>query len=73
MAEYVKSGTEPKELEPIEQIAFEAMRPFLDENTKTYQRTIEANRQNGRKGGRPRKAKETDGFSEEPKKIRWVF
>lgn len=67
MAEYVKSGTEPKELEPIEQIAFEAMRPFLDENTKTYQRTIEANRQNGRKGGRPRKAKETDGFSEEPK------
>lgn len=68
MAEYVKSGTEPEELEPIEQIAFEAMRSFLDENAKTYQRTIEVNRQNGRKGGRPRKAKETDGFSEEPKK-----
>lgn len=68
MAGYVQSGTEPDLLEPIEQIAFESMRQFLDENIKTYQRTVEANRENGRKGGRPRKAAETDGLLEKPKK-----
>ena len=68
MAGYVQNGTEPDLLEPIEQIAFESMRQFLDENIKTYQRTVEANRENGRKGGRPRKAAETDGLLEKPKK-----
>ena len=68
MAGYVQSGTEPDLLEPIEQLAFESMRQFLDENIKTYQRTVEANRENGRKGGRPRKTAETDGLLEKPKK-----
>lgn len=66
MRQYVEHGEEPKGLEPMEQMAFESLRAFMNENIKTYQRTIEANRQNGRKGGRPRKAKETDGFSEKP-------
>lgn len=66
MRQYVEHGEEPEGLEPMEQIAFESLRAFMNENIKTYQRTIEANRQNGRKGGRPRKAKETDGFSEKP-------
>ena len=66
MRQYVEHGEEPEGLEPMEQMAFESLRAFMDENIKTYQRTIEANRQNGRKGGRPRKAKETDGFSEKP-------
>lgn len=66
MRQYVEHSEEPEGLEPMEQMAFESLRPFMDENVKTYQRTIEANRQNGRKGGRPRKAKETDGFSEKP-------
>nr|DAG28243.1 MAG TPA: hypothetical protein [Caudoviricetes sp.] len=66
MRQYVEHGEEPEGLEPMEQMAFESLRAFMNENIKTYQRTIEANRQNGRKGGRPRKAKETDGFSEKP-------
>lgn len=66
MRQYVEHGEEPEGLEPMEQMAFESLRAFMNENIKTYQRTIEANRQNGRKGGRPRKAKETHGFSEKP-------
>lgn len=76
MAGYVQSGTEPDLLEPIEQIAFESMRPFLNENVKTYQRAVLAHREAGRKGGRPKKQevfeetkesqKEPNGFSEEP-------
>lgn len=66
MRQYVEHGEEPEGLEPMEQMAFESLRAFMNENINTYQRTIEANRQNGRKGGRPRKAKETDGFSEKP-------
>ena len=66
MRQYVEHGEEPEGLEPMEQMAFESLRAFMNENIKTYQRTIEANRQNGRKGGRPKKAKETDGFSEKP-------
>lgn len=68
MAGYVQNGTEPDLSEPIEQLAFESMRQFLDENVKTYQRTVEANRENGRKGGRPRKPAETGGLSGKPKK-----
>lgn len=66
MRQYVEHGKEPEGLEPMEQMAFESLRVFMNENIKTYQRKIEANRQNGRKGGRPRKAKETDWFSEKP-------
>lgn len=55
MAGYVQNGIEPDALEPIEQIAFESMRPFLNENVKTYQRAVLAHREAGRKGGRPKK------------------
>lgn len=66
MAAYVKTGTETDGMEPIEQVAFESMRPFLDENIKTYQRAVIAHREAGRKGGRPKNQKEPNGFSEEP-------
>lgn len=77
MAGYVQNGIEPDALEPIEQIAFESMRPFLNENVKTYQRAVLAHREAGRKGGRPKKTEdnqmvsdknqmEPNGFSEEP-------
>jgi DnaD/phage-associated family protein len=77
MAGYVQSGTEPDLLEPIEQIAFESMRPFLNENVKTYQRAVLAHREAGRKGGRPKKTEDNqmvsgknqmkpNCFSEEP-------
>lgn len=77
MAGYVQNGIEPDALEPIEQIAFESMRPFLNENVKTCQRAVLAHREAGRKGGRPKKTEdnhlvsdknqmEPNGFSEKP-------
>ena len=54
MRQYVEHGKEPEGLEPIEQVAFESLRSFMDENIKTYQRSILAHREAGRKGGRPR-------------------
>lgn len=70
MRAYVETGSEPEGLEPIEQVAFESQREALDGNIETYRRSILANRQNGRKGGRPRKAAETDWIAEEPIKTR---
>ena len=67
MAAYVEHGTEPEGLEPIEQLAFESQREALDGNIQAYQKTAIANRENGRKGGRPRKAAKTDGNPQEPK------
>lgn len=65
MVSYVKAGAEMEGLEPIEQIAFESMRPFLDENIKTYQRSVIAHREAGRKGGRPKKKEENQEVFEE--------
>lgn len=70
MRKYVEHGDEPGELEDLEKMAFESLRSSMDTNIETYRRSILANRQNGRKGGRPRKATETDGIAEEPIKTR---
>jgi hypothetical protein len=69
MRQYVELNREPEELQPIERMAFEALRPFMNENIKTYKRKIDAQHTNGSKGGRPKKPKEpneTHGFSEKP-------
>lgn len=58
MRQYVEHGKEPEGLEPIEQVVFESLRSFMDENIKTYQRSILAHREAGRKGGRPKKTDE---------------
>ena len=68
MAAYVENGTEPEGLEPIEQVAFESQRKAMDDNIEFYRHTVLVIRENGRKGGRPKKPKETDGFSEETEK-----
>ena len=65
MRAYVETGSEPEGLELIEQVAFESQREAMNGSIETYQRYIFANRQNGKKGGRPRKATETDGIAEE--------
>ena len=67
MRAYVETGSEPEGLELVERVAFESQREAMDGSIETYQRSIFANRQNGKKGGRPRKATETDGIAEEPK------
>ena len=77
MRQYVEQSKEPEGLEPIEQVAFESLRSFMDENIKTYQRAILAHWEAGRKGGRPKKTDgnqkvldenqmEPIGFSEKP-------
>ena len=66
MRQYVEHGKEPEGLEDLEKMAFESLRSSMDTNIETYRRSIFANRKNGRKGGRPRKATETDGIAEEP-------
>ena len=63
---YVEQGREPEDLVPLEKMAFETLRPFLDENIKTYQRKVQTQRENGARGGRPRKPSETHGFSAKP-------
>ena len=68
MAGYVQTGVEPEALEPIEQIAFESMRPFLNENIRTYQRAVLAHREAGRKGGRPKKTEDNQMPSTENQK-----
>ena len=47
MRRYVEHGEEPDGLEPLEQMAFEALRPFMDENIKTYQRSVLSHRESG--------------------------
>lgn len=66
MKDYVESGAEPEGLSDIELLAFESQRKAMDDNIEFYRHTVLVNRENGRKGGRPRKPKETDGFSEKP-------
>ena len=68
MKDYVESGTEPEGLSDIELLAFESQRKAMDDNIEFYRHTVLVNRENGRKGGRPRKPKETDGFSKETEK-----
>lgn len=68
MRAYVESGTEPEGLSDIEQLAFESQRKAMDDNIEIYRRTTLTKRENGRKGGRPRKPKETGRFSDETEK-----
>ena len=65
MRAYVETGSEPEGLELIEQVAFESQREAMNGSIETYQRSIFANRQKGKKGGSPSKATETDGIAEE--------
>lgn len=66
MRDYVENGTEPDGLSDIEQVAFESQRKAMDDNIEIYRHTTLTKRENGRKGGRPRKPKETDRFSKKP-------
>lgn len=64
--EYRRTGT-PPELEGGVEIAFSFIRSQLDRDNERYTRRCERNRQNGAKGGRPKKA---EGSSENPQKPR---
>lgn len=58
------NGIEPEGLSGAEYIAFLSIKAQVDRDRSEYSDRREANRENGRKGGRPRKA---IAFEEEPK------
>ncbi len=68
--QYVEDGTEPN-LPGKESIMFDVLREQVERDRKSYDKRVEAQRENGSKGGRPRKnqkPKETHGFLENPTK-----
>ncbi len=67
MIDYAASGLEPK-LRGNERFIWPSLRAQIDRDKEDYRQRCEKNRKNGASGGRPKKKKETDGLSEEPKK-----
>lgn len=67
---YEKTG-KLSELEGTVKMAFSFIKTQLDRDRQKYQAKCEKNRENGAKGGRPKKAngfKKSEGFLEKPKK-----
>ena len=74
---YAKTGEAKEFADRSMRIIFDEFKKELDMDAEKYEQKCEANRENGKKGGRPKKEKETEepkkpnGFSsekEEPKK-----
>ena len=66
---YYVAGREPPELDGITSMAFSFIRNQLDKDIEKYNRTVEARREAGKKGGRPPvKPKKANAFSEKQKK-----
>ena len=67
---YNKSGEVGVELDPISEMAFSCMRDTFDRDKQAYAEMCERNRENGKKGGRPRNdySYKTEGFFEKTKK-----
>ena len=53
--DYAEQGAEPSGLDEKEQLAFENLRIGIDSTERKYRKASERGRQNGAKGGRPRK------------------
>ena len=66
--EYAKDQTASRELSPLVNMAFSCMKDTLDRDREKYERICEKNAENGKKGGRPRKAN-TDIFSEKTERF----
>ena len=71
MMDYSEFGTE-RQFEDVELgVAFSAVQPFMDKNTKRYEAVCERNRKNGALGGRPKgnpnEPKKPSGFYNNPK------
>ena len=71
--DYAEHQTEPQGLDPLESMAFDTIRVWIDGNIKQYDVRTKANRENGKKGGRPAKEKTTPekpnnpmGYAENP-------
>ena len=69
--EYEATGEVKIPLTPLPALAFSFIKDTLDRDRASYEEKCERNRENGKKGGRPRKddtPQKTVGFSEKPKK-----
>lgn len=71
-----QAGEELPEMDSVTQMAFSFIRSDLDRSEESYQKKLETNRENGKRGGRPKKETETqkpNGFEEKPKKPNGYF
>ena len=63
-----EQGEPVHDLDPLTDMAFSGIRPYLDRNRDQYNRRCEINTENGKKGGRPKKTerllKKPNGFFE---------
>ena len=66
MIDYRESGVDP-EFTGSERFVWPAIRRDIDESLEAQEATAAANRENGKKGGRPTKARKPNWFSENPK------
>ena len=65
MFQYEKTKEKP-ELDPVSDMAFCFIRSQMERDQQAYEEKCELGRQNGIKGGRPRKSEKTQGFLENP-------
>ena len=65
MFQYEKTKEKP-ELDQVSDMAFYFIRSQMDRDRQAYEERCEIGRQNGMKGGRPRKSEKTQGFLENP-------
>ena len=68
--EYQVTGEAPELEDILVALSFDTVRPDIDRNNEKYDQMCQRNRENGRKGGRPRKEenpKKPSGFSKNPK------
>lgn len=63
MFQYEKTKEKP-ELDPVSDMAFYFIRSQMDRDRQMYEEKCERSRQNGMKGGRPRKSEKSQGFLE---------
>ena len=66
--EYVREGEVQTKLDAPTEIVFTSVRLHLDRDRETYFERCRQNRENGKKGGRPKKSEKTERLFEKAKK-----
>ena len=66
--EYVNFGSVSRELTPLVNMAFSFVKETLDRDRELYIEKCEKNAENGKKGGRPKKERKTEGYSDTSEK-----
>lgn len=66
LIDYSESGTVP-ELDGISMMAFSFIQKQMDRDSEKYKNRCNSSRENGKKGGRPKKEEKPDGLHKNPK------